>query len=194
MAAQSAPSPRPSCMSISSTSHPRRRGTMRSPMRGQPALPGLISGRRVKDRSATEPACRPCSGLSSLSAGPCPVFMKRRTWIGCGRAISSSNGLSGSRRTRESWCFTERSRILKGVPRRPRRGRSRAVLAIRRLRLCHASSRRLLRAQDPFGKLVLSAKGRVRIDETGIFKTDRAPPDDETVERWIDEYRMEKYG
>lgn len=26
------------------------------------------------------------------------------------------------------------------------------------------------------------------------LKTDRTPPDDETVERWIDEHRMEKYG
>ncbi len=26
------------------------------------------------------------------------------------------------------------------------------------------------------------------------FKTDRPPPDDETVKRWIDEHRMEKYG
>jgi hypothetical protein len=26
------------------------------------------------------------------------------------------------------------------------------------------------------------------------FKSDRPPPDDETVRKWIDEYRMEKYG
>jgi hypothetical protein len=28
----------------------------------------------------------------------------------------------------------------------------------------------------------------------GLLKTDRPPPDDETVDRWIDEHRMEKYG
>jgi hypothetical protein len=28
----------------------------------------------------------------------------------------------------------------------------------------------------------------------GLLKTDRPPPDDESVKRWIDEHRMEKYG
>ena len=27
-----------------------------------------------------------------------------------------------------------------------------------------------------------------------LLKTDRPAPDDQTVEQWIDEYRMEKYG
>ena len=34
---------------------------------------------------------------------------------------------------------------------------------------CATQDPRLLRIQDPFGKLVLKAKGGVRIDETGIF-------------------------
>jgi hypothetical protein len=28
----------------------------------------------------------------------------------------------------------------------------------------------------------------------GLLMTDRPPPDDETIEQWIDEHRMEKYG
>jgi hypothetical protein len=27
-----------------------------------------------------------------------------------------------------------------------------------------------------------------------LLRTDRPPPDDETVKQWIDEHRMEKYG
>ncbi len=31
-------------------------------------------------------------------------------------------------------------------------------------------------------------------DLQDLLKTDRPAPDDETVDRWIDEYRMQKYG
>ncbi len=34
---------------------------------------------------------------------------------------------------------------------------------------CATQDIRLLRVQDPFGKLVVKAKGGVRIDETAIF-------------------------
>jgi hypothetical protein len=37
-------------------------------------------------------------------------------------------------------------------------------------------------------------RGLSAAEVRAVIKTNRAPPDDETVERWIDEYRMEKYG
>jgi hypothetical protein len=37
-------------------------------------------------------------------------------------------------------------------------------------------------------------RGLSATEVRALIKADRTPPDDETVERWIDEYRMEKYG
>jgi hypothetical protein len=37
-------------------------------------------------------------------------------------------------------------------------------------------------------------RGLSAAEVRALIKTDRVPPDDETVERWIDEHRMEKYG
>jgi len=37
-------------------------------------------------------------------------------------------------------------------------------------------------------------RGLSAAEVRAMIKTDRTPPDDETVDRWIDEYRMEKYG
>jgi len=37
-------------------------------------------------------------------------------------------------------------------------------------------------------------RGLSAADVQGLLRTDRPPPDDETVKQWIDEHRMEKYG
>jgi hypothetical protein len=37
-------------------------------------------------------------------------------------------------------------------------------------------------------------RGPSAAEVRSLFGTDRPAPDDETVERWIDEHRMEKYG
>ncbi len=37
-------------------------------------------------------------------------------------------------------------------------------------------------------------RGLSAAEVRGLLKTDRPTPDDETVERWIEEQRMEKYG
>jgi len=37
-------------------------------------------------------------------------------------------------------------------------------------------------------------RGLSAAEVRGLLNTDRPPPDDETVERWIDEHRVEKYG
>jgi hypothetical protein len=37
-------------------------------------------------------------------------------------------------------------------------------------------------------------RGPSAAEVQSLFRTDRPAPDDETVERWIDEQRMEKYG
>jgi hypothetical protein len=38
------------------------------------------------------------------------------------------------------------------------------------------------------------SRGLSAAEVRSLLQTDRPPPDDETVERWIDEHRMEKYG
>jgi hypothetical protein len=45
-------------------------------------------------------------------------------------------------------------------------------------------------AESPAPKM----RGLSAAEVRGLIKTDRPTPDDETVERWIDEHRMEKYG
>jgi hypothetical protein len=37
-------------------------------------------------------------------------------------------------------------------------------------------------------------RGLSAAEVRGLITTDRPPPDDETVECWIDQHRMEKYG
>jgi hypothetical protein len=37
-------------------------------------------------------------------------------------------------------------------------------------------------------------RGPTSAEIAAMFKTDKPAPDDATVKRWIDEYRMEKYG
>jgi hypothetical protein len=37
-------------------------------------------------------------------------------------------------------------------------------------------------------------RGLSAAEVRGLIKTDKPPPDDETVKRWIHEHRMEKYG
>jgi hypothetical protein len=56
-------------------------------------------------------------------------------------------------------------------------------------------ARRILEALEP---MTLTAtptpRGRPIEELLALFRTDRPAPDDETVRRWIDEHRMEKYG
>ena len=49
-------------------------------------------------------------------------------------------------------------------------------------------------AEAPAGTPAPKTRGLSAAEVRALIKTDRTPPDDETVERWIDEYRMEKYG
>ena len=43
-------------------------------------------------------------------------------------------------------------------------------------------------------RTVIRPRGPSAAEIIETFKSDRPPPDDATVRRWIDEYRMEKYG
>jgi hypothetical protein len=49
-------------------------------------------------------------------------------------------------------------------------------------------------AEAPAEPPARKTRGLSAAEVQGLLKTDRRAPDDETVERWIDEYRMEKYG
>jgi hypothetical protein len=49
-------------------------------------------------------------------------------------------------------------------------------------------------AQAPAAPPHQKGRGLSAAEVQSLLKTDRPPPDDETVERWIDERRMEKYG
>ena len=50
------------------------------------------------------------------------------------------------------------------------------------------------KAEAPAAPPAPKTRGLSAAEVQGLLKTDRPPPDDETVERWIDEHRMEKYG
>jgi hypothetical protein len=50
------------------------------------------------------------------------------------------------------------------------------------------------KAQAPQAPPPPKTRGLSAAEIRRLLKTDRIPPDDETVERWIDEHRMEKYG
>ena len=49
-------------------------------------------------------------------------------------------------------------------------------------------------AEAPAAPPHQKGRGLSAAEVQSLLKTDRPPPDDETVERWIDERRMEKYG
>ena len=72
--------------------------------------PPQVNARSAKDkthRKRTGPVGRRRADRVPLR-GPSSSGMKERTWIGCGTAIGSSGGLSGSRRTPDSSHFTDR--------------------------------------------------------------------------------------
>jgi len=50
------------------------------------------------------------------------------------------------------------------------------------------------KAEAPPAPPLRKTRGLSAAEVRGLLKTDRPPPDDETVERWIDEHRLEKYG
>ncbi len=49
-------------------------------------------------------------------------------------------------------------------------------------------------AKAPATPPAQKTRGLSAAEVQGLLKTDRPPPDDQTVERWVDEHRMEKYG
>jgi hypothetical protein len=61
-----------------------------------------------------------------------------------------------------------------------------------RITLAH----KILESLDKAEPSAVPANGRglSAAEMHGLLRTDRPPPDDETVERWIDEHRMEKFG
>jgi hypothetical protein len=50
------------------------------------------------------------------------------------------------------------------------------------------------KAEGPAALPPAKTRGLSAAEVQGLLKTDRPPPDDDTVERWIDERRREKYG
>jgi hypothetical protein len=50
------------------------------------------------------------------------------------------------------------------------------------------------KAEGPAALPPAKTRGLSAAEVQGLLATDRPPPDDETVERWIDERRTEKYG
>ncbi len=60
--------------------------------------------------------------------------------------------------------------------------------------LAHKILESLDNAEAPATAAPVKGRGLTASEIQGLLKTDRLPPDDETVERWIDEHRMEKYG
>jgi len=50
------------------------------------------------------------------------------------------------------------------------------------------------KAEEPAEEPAPKLRGLRAAEVRGLITTDRPAPDDETVERWIDEHRMEKYG
>ncbi len=60
--------------------------------------------------------------------------------------------------------------------------------------LAHKILESLDNAEAPAAAATVKVRGLKAAEIQGLLKTDRLPPDDETVERWIDEHRMEKYG
>lgn len=61
-----------------------------------------------------------------------------------------------------------------------------------------ALARRILETLKSSGPMARAAseppRGLSAREVQSLFKTDHPAPDDETVERWVDEYRSEKYG
>jgi hypothetical protein len=52
----------------------------------------------------------------------------------------------------------------------------------------------LEKAEAPPAPSPPKSRGLSAAEVRGLLKTDRPPPDDETVERWIDEHRTDNYG
>jgi hypothetical protein len=50
------------------------------------------------------------------------------------------------------------------------------------------------KAETPAAPPPPKVRGFSAAEVQGLLKTNRPPTDDETVERWLDERRMEKYG
>jgi hypothetical protein len=55
-------------------------------------------------------------------------------------------------------------------------------------------ARRILETLEPATASARPRKARSVQELIGLGAGDSAPPDDETVRRWIAEHRMEKYG
>jgi hypothetical protein len=52
----------------------------------------------------------------------------------------------------------------------------------------------LEKGEAPAASPCPKTRGLSAAEVRALIKTDRTPPDDETVEGWIHEHRMEKYG
>jgi hypothetical protein len=65
---------------------------------------------------------------------------------------------------------------------------------ILRITLARKILETLEKGQAPPARSPPKSRGLSAAEFRGLPKTDRPPPDDETVERWIDEHRMEEYG
>lgn len=63
-----------------------------------------------------------------------------------------------------------------------------------RITLAHKILESLDKEDSPVAPPPPKARGLSAAEIQSLLKTDRPPPDDETVRRWIDEHRMEKYG
>ena len=63
-----------------------------------------------------------------------------------------------------------------------------------RITLAHKILESLDNAEAPAASPHPNTRGFSAAEVQGLLKTDRPAPDDETVKRWIDEHRMEKYG
>ena len=59
--------------------------------------------------------------------------------------------------------------------------------------LAHKILESLDNAEAPAAATPAKVRGLTAAEIQGLLKTDRPPPDDGTVGRWIDEHRMEKY-
>jgi hypothetical protein len=49
-------------------------------------------------------------------------------------------------------------------------------------------------ADSPTAAPTLKTRGLSAVQVRALLKTDRSPPDDDTVKRWVDVHLVEKYG
>ena len=66
--------------------------------------------------------------------------------------------------------------------------------SLQRIALARKILESLEAADVPASPVPARTRGVSAAEVQGLLRTDRPPPDDETVGRWIDEHRMEKYG